>query len=495
MIPNITIKLQSSCHIDREIFHEIRALFITSPASILLLGMSLLLTSCRQNSTLDTAPVRQFAEKSLKISLHPSSVDPKMIQEVATAWSRRTGAKVTFLTNEESEADIVIFSAKDLPQFAAQDLLRKVPNDIQGLSQAFHWEELLGVYPNKLLLWGDTPFAVPVFGEGRVFAYRLDFFDGKQGRPQAPPKTWEEVIRIAQILGPNCLPALGSEATDLETEWLSIAASYDAESIARLPSSRLDDSFFNFLFDAKTGQVRLNSPAFVDALKTLQALQPYRSQESAVASFSKGVAKMGAITLQQLRQIDPAIRAQLGFVCLPGTSYYYASNGVKENAPSGRNLIPYQGWGAVVGGVTKKCESPEAAWDLLYEFCHPERATFQIIASGLWGAGPIRLSHLQRTEQSDPIVLWQGYQLEQGSTFMLLDSLRQHEAPTTINGRTALRTANRQQLIQALDQQIRPVVQGGKDPLAAIQQLEADWKNQIDKFPNWREHYRLGLGL
>ncbi len=460
-----------------------------------MLGLSLFFTSCRKASTIDTPPVRVFAGQTVLISVRTNEIELKPLQELAATWGRRTGANVSFTTSTDPNADVVILSAKDIAQPAQRDFAQWVPNEIQGLTNPFRWEELLGVYPNKLLTWGDHAIALPVVGESRVLAYRLDVFDGKAGHPANPPKTWEEFISVAQILGPNSLPAMGVQAQDLETEWFSIATSYDVEGVARIPNARLDDSFFNFQFDAKTGEPRINSPAFLEALKVLQTLHKYRSKENAVQSFSKGEAKLGIITLKELARIDPKIRSQLGFVSVPGSASFLNEKGEKGTVASGRNFVPYQGWGSVIGVVSKDCKSPKAAWDFLYEFCHPDRSAFDIIASGQWGAGPIRLSHLQRTEQSNPIPLWQGYGLETGSSYMLMDSIRQNESSPIINGRTTLRTLNRNDLIQSLDQLIRPVIISGADPTPALKQLESDWKSQTEKFPDWRVHYRKSLGL
>jgi hypothetical protein len=458
-----------------------------------LIGIVFLTGCVDRPSTIDPVPTRPFAGTRLKIGISDPS-DRPLIEGLIHSWALRHGAQFEIVEGDwGDQVDIGILRPAELVPRAETLQLAELPKDIRSSTNAYHWDDLVTHTP-KLLSWKDKYLALPIVGEGMVLAYRHDAFDGNNGHPAAPPRTWEEMADFGKGAGEGSLPPLPTDPDQNVAEFSLAAASYDSLATYRIISgTTIKDEFFSFLFDMKTGEPRLNSPAFRQAANLFTQMKKYRSIEgNRVEAFTKGKAKLGLVSLAELGQITTQMEGKIGVAAVPGAPFTFDAKGNRVPLPGGNvNRIPYIGWGGRIGVVSAKSAHSEAAWNFLIECGNPDQTALDLISNPRWGAGPYRMTQIDVRQRSR----WLGYHLNSAETDRLISVLRDNLGISTQNTRFALRTPNQAPLVRSLDQELRKL--GGVSGDQAMETANSQWKAAIStmKPEEWKLLLRRSLGL
>lgn len=453
---------------------------------------------CRERpTTIDPLPPRPYAGVTLTVAV-ADPTDRELVRHLARSWAVRNGAEVRIAeASFDGTADIGVIPPADLGRWAEAGRLAEIPLERKNPADSYRWDDVLRPWAERLTTWGNRTYALPVVGEGMVLVYRKDAFDGKDGRPAAPPATWDELAAMAPKTG---LPPLPNAADRLLAEFFLAAASYDRPAVGRLAAADLlreRETFFAFQFDPKTGDPRLAARAFVHVADLFRQMQPHRSrQPDAAAAFRSGEAKVGVLTLAELGRIGPDAAEALGIAPLPGARVTFDPV-TGQDKPTERELVnrvPYHGWGGRVGVVSASSASAAAAWDFLADAGLPERTSLDLLADTRWGAGPYRSSQLEARARSR----WYGYGLSAPQTERLTAALGDNLGLGVENYRVRLRTPDHADLDAALDAQLRALLTG-KDVKAAeaMAKANAEWKTIIDRQPRetWRAVANRSLGF
>jgi multiple sugar transport system substrate-binding protein len=448
-------------------------------------------------TTIDTPPAHPYAGVLLTLAVADPS-DRDLARQLARSWAVRNGAEVRIAEEPfDGTADVGLISAAELPRWAEAGRLAEVPAGRRDPADPYRWDDLLPAYRDRLTVWRERTYALPVLGEGMVLVYRKDAFDGKDGRPAAPPTTWDELADVAAHLGPKSLPPLPAGPERFLAEFFSAAADYDRPAVGRNSEDliREREKFFSFQLNAATGAPRLTAPAFVHVAELFARMQPYREGGSdPAAALRTGGARVGILSLAELGRVGPDAVAGLGIAALPGAPFTFDAAGKRVAIHGDMNRVPYLGWGGRFGVVSAGGTNVAAAWDFLADAGMPERAALDLVADPRWGAGPYRTSQLDARSRSR----WYAYGLSGPETERLTGALHENLGLGVQNYRLRLRTPNHAELDAILDSELRTLLSAPKpSPAAAMEAVNKKWQDNINRRPadQWRELARKSLGF
>jgi multiple sugar transport system substrate-binding protein len=453
----------------------------------------------------------------------PGELSAAVVRRYGRDWATESGAEIKIVPYDpdapsppELSGDIWIVSPARMPRFAAAGRLLEVPDRYTSPSSPYGWEGLLRDYRNKLLIWDQKVYALPVLGDSSLCFYRTDLltdsanqseFKTKFGRQLEPPKTWEDFAMVAEFfhnrkrpgIDRPCpsLPPLGSSDEELDREFFAIAAPLARRARKENdPKHALSSELFSFHYDLESGAIRIDSPGFFNAVAMLNRLQRWRSPGATTqppAKFMDGEAVLclAAPSWIERFQQGPSVRGKFGFRNLPGTRVTFDYSTGKAAEINGENDVPYLGVGGFVGVVPVTCAAPEAAFDLL-AFLSDARTSSDIVIEPAWGGGVYRREHL------DSRVAWHAFGLDPTRTGHLLDCIRQDAVHSQISNPVfRLRIPDEQEHQKALLDEIRASLLRGKAPREALVDAARRWKEidaRVDPKTR-RTNYRLSVGL
>ena len=255
----------------------------------------------------------------------------------------------------------------------------------------------------------------------------VDAFVKASGHKPGAPATWEEFADLAAQLAaasgqPSLAPMTSAEFADL---FFRIAACFDRPAISGPQAVR--EGVLSLLHDVATAKPRLDAPSFSAAggahCHTFQGqvLAPAVSEgkpSDPITSLTEG-ASLAVVSLNELSKLpreNGMVPPPFGIAPLPGTKRYFDRSAFTTTALP--NYIPYHSGGRV-GVVRSRCANVDAAFDLLAELGGPARS-LEVIGTPRLGAGPYRLTHLER----DRLHIWYGYGLDAQCTKLLQQSMQ-----------------------------------------------------------------------
>jgi len=417
-----------------------------------------------------------------------------LFDRAGAAWARQAGAKIRFVSPApDAAADVFVLHAVDLPQWAAAGKLLSLDDKDKD------WLSLLAPYRLHLLRWDNTVYAVPLVGDSLLGLYRADVYgdaklqqayQSKTQRRLRPPVTWDELAEQAAFFadhrGKPSLPPLPDDEVGLDRLFHAVAAPYVVRSVREdeFRHGGTDDrrvsAAFSFQYDAATGLPRLSEPGFVDVLKLLQRLEPYRTREAGRIKAATGDAVLAFVTLAELNAVrGNTPTGNWGVFRVPG-----------RDVGGAVNFVPYIGASAWLGAVAKSSTNSAAALDLLTTLSG-DAVSLETVSIPAYGSGPFRRSHLE----DRGVLGWSNYGLSQEQTAKLLDVLRESADPRIVNPayvhRIPTADAHRRVLIDA----IRMAITTNGDAAATLAEVAKRWK-EIDGDPDKaRADYRRTLGL
>jgi multiple sugar transport system substrate-binding protein len=429
----------------------------------------------------------------------PDQATATLVRKHASAWSGRAGGQVEVVRYDAENgpdkgppADAWVLAPAAMPRGVAAGQLLPLPAEFTASNGPLEWSKLLPEYRDKLLLWDRIPYALPLLGESPLCFYRPDWFQVESnqaafqkefGRKLAPPVTWEEFAEIAQFFngrkddgpgGPS-LPPLPERDDDLDREFFAVAVP------AARPALREDDpkptpevEAFSFHYDLQTLQPRVATPGFVHALGLLRRLQDYRPAGTAAEpaqAFAKGQAVLCLADASWIERFQKGPGAgKFGICRLPGSGTVFPYNGGQPQTVAGGNFVPYLGAGGAVAVVPRSAEHPEAAFALLAELAGPT-VSRSIVIEPRSGGGAFRRDHLEKVEG------WYSFQLGQGQTLSLVETLRQTLLHAGIkNPVLRLRIPDERPHQRALLAEVRRALLEGADPAQALDAAAKRWQ-------------------
>jgi ABC-type glycerol-3-phosphate transport system substrate-binding protein len=392
------------------------------------------------------------------------------------------------------DTDVGILAVPELGSWASRAELARVPSRLRFADNPYQWTGVLPIFREQLSEWGGQAQAIPLAGDGYVVLYRTDrlaepkfveAFAKVHGRKPAAPATWEDFADLAVQLRattgqPSLAPMTGSQVADLTYR---IAACYDRPAVASAQPGR--EGILSLLHDVTTGKPRLDAPAFAAAAELLARLAeakcfappvPDGKPNDWIAALADG-ASLAVVSLAELSKLpreNGLVPARFGIAPLPGTKRYFERDRF-TNSPI-PNYIPFHS-GGHVGVVRTRCANAEAAFDLLAEIGGPARSLEIVSTPGL-GAGPTRLSHLER----DRLHIWYGYGLDAARTKLLQQAMQLYVRQEVKSPALGLRGPDQDVLSAVAARELGKIVTG-TPPAEALKNLTKAWEAIDEKTP------------
>jgi len=508
-------KLFASKHI-RRFYH----LGVTGFVSCLcLLGA---LTACNSKKSQKASTVNTGVHGAIRIA-SPRGPTTTLLERMGRLWSSKSGTRIEIVPyqtdngpHNAGSCDLWIIEPAQMPHYTAANELLPVPADLLAPGDSYAWDSLLPLYRNKLLVWNGKAFALPLLDEPLFCFYRTDLlsdpeliakFERSHHRRLTRPETWEQFVEIAEFFHARdapgvsghspCLPSLPEDDPALDWEFYCLAAPY-ARRAAREdePESGAESASLSFHYDLQTGAIRVNTPAFVHALKVMQKLQKCRptTQETEPAmAFQRGEAVLCLANPTWIPRFnaDKRVHGKFAFCTIPGTQLIFDFDTGASRQINEINYVPYLGADGAVMVVPRSSSRANDAFAFASFLSNPVTSR-DIVTEPEWGGGAYRREHLESR------VGWQAFETTTGGPELLVDCIRRTVAYNQIkNPVVRLRTPDQGGHMKALDAELRQALAGKKTAKRALDDAAARWR-ELDAGKSeaqGRLDYRLSLSL
>jgi multiple sugar transport system substrate-binding protein len=488
-------------------------------AVLTVLGTLIAITSCGHRTADSTGPAT--AEPLILRVACPGEPAATVVSRYGQGWvNAEHGLKVVRYhpgkgPDEQMGADAWIIAPAEMPHWAAAGVLQPVPEVYHAPDNPYEWNKLLSVYRNKLLLWDNTPYAMPLLGDAYLCFYRKDLvedaeqrqaFQERFHRELAAPTTWEEFADLAEFFAQGkrpgksqpqpSLPPLPTWDEDLDHEFYAVAVPFARHAYREAEAQPRDlGEVLSFHYDLKTMAVRIDTAGFVHALQLLKRLQACRlpgTLAEPASAFEKGEAVLCLASPSWIRRYQNSSQTggKFGICRLPG-SRTVANFATGKLLPQAQiNFVPYLGAEGWVGVVPRSSKHPDEAFALLASLSDLKTSR-NIVIEPDWGGGVFRREHL------DAQMGWHSFRLGPEQTRVLVECLRQTEGVQVKNPVVRLRIPDQQSHLQALVTEVRAALTQGKDAQQALTAAARRWR-ELDsaKSPQQRRtDYRLSLSI
>jgi multiple sugar transport system substrate-binding protein len=430
------------------------------------------------------------------------------VEDFKAQWEEQTGGEVELqqfafgdlfekiITSFETGAgsfDMLIFPADWAGDFMAPGYLEPISDELKA---KVNWEDVIPLYRDRIVAWGDTVYALPYDGDSHMLYYRKDLVDGGEyaadfeaeyGYPLAEPTTWKQYIDIAKFFNGkevvldtdgNKGPIFGTmeaQKRNGQSYWvyLSHAAGY-----AKVPGNPC------FFFSCEDMTPQVNNPGWVRALQEYVEIGKYGPPEmvnwdvsdtriyfpTGMSVFNIDWGDVGPIS------IDPeasVIKGLVGFSPLPGGDQYWDYvKGEWVTPESGSNRAPFIAFGGWIIGVAADSDVKEAALDFAAFMAAPDMVK-KLAVTGGTGVNPSRFS------QFEDVASWVNAGFDEASATDYLDAIL-----SGINDPNAvldLRITGSAEYLQTLDVEIARAIAGEVSPQEALDNVAAQWNEITDR--------------
>jgi len=486
-------------------------------------------------TTVVTTPVaKKFEGVELTVATETGPYIAEPVYHWRDVWCAMTGAKAVHVVEipyaelfEKIMLDLKVAHTYDIlivPADWAGDLMGGgyvLPLDDFIKKYGFPgWEDVVPTVRNKILSWGGKVYATPYDGDCHLFYWRKDalevpeyqdkFKDQYGYRYNIPPKTWEEVLDIAEFFNgwdwdKDGKPDYGIAfcfRRGSQTPWyfVDIAAQYTVMP-PEVPG-KIDRYRGIFYFDPETMEALCDTPGWIEGFRLFREMlkrAPPGAINWAVGELREGFcsaspscamavdwADIGVIS------VDPTIskvKDKLGFSRLPGAPRYYDRE--KGRWVEKFNQVSILNFGGWIGTISKWSKNPEAAYNFLCFLASPEIDIHDVCEGARkTGRNPYRFSHFTNI---DAWVAYGGWSRESAEAYLkAIKSI--HDDP---NALTDIRIPGQPEYWDALDIAISEVLTDMKKPEEAAKDLKRKWEEITDKRgrDQQKKLYREMLGL
>lgn len=450
--------------------------------------------------------------------------------EWKAAWEQKTGNKVNVI--EAPYAALYSKVMTDLITGTGRYDLMHLPGGWAGDLMGGGWlvpldEELMPKYgfPNwdevvpsvkTISQWRGHIYNIPIDGDCHTTYYRKDAlgnpayqarFEQKYGyRYDVPPKTWEEVLDVAEFFtgwdwdndgktnyGVAFIGLRGNQAP-----WfvIDLAASYVVN------PGKVDKYHGVAFFDPETMEPLVNTPGWIEAMTLYKKLAKHAPPGVASYGFNEmrmafvsGIAAMTfdwgdtAIMAQMPEQYGSVIKGKLGTGTLPGAMRVW-------DRQSGRwlkqfnhvNFLAFGGW---ILTIPKTSKYIDEAYKFGCFLSDPKQSIYDVCGlHGFTGANPYRESHRQQID------MWVKGGWDEADVKEYLEAT--WEAYTDPFALQDLRIPGTKMYREDyLDLARAKVLSEEMSPEEACKELYDNWNRITDTYDRATQLllYRLGLGL
>jgi multiple sugar transport system substrate-binding protein len=445
------------------------------------------------------------------------------VEDYAPEWEELTGGDVelqqfafgdlfekmiTAFETGSGAYDVLIFPADWAGDFMAPGYLEPISEELKA---QVDWEDIIPLYRERIVAWGDTVYALPYDGDSHMLYYRKDLVDGGEyaaefeeqyGYPLAEPTTWVEYRNIAEFFNNRevVLDTSGTEGPiygDMEAQkrnaqsywvYLSRATGY-----GKVPGNPC------FFFSCADMTPQVNNPGWVRALEEYIEIGQFGDPNminydvaDTRVQFPSGLAVLnidwgdvGPISIDENASV---VKGLVGFGPLPGGDQYWDYEAGEWVTPEGGvNRAPFIAFGGWIIGVAADSDVKEAALDFAAFMARPELVK-QLAVTGGTGINPSRYS------QFEDVSLWVGAGFDEASAQDYLDAVQ--TGISDPNAVLDLRITGSAEYLQTLDVEIARAIAGEISAQEALDNVAAQWNEITDRLGRdaQLEQYRSAVG-
>ncbi|GIV80977.1 MAG: sugar ABC transporter substrate-binding protein [Anaerolineae bacterium] len=428
------------------------------------------------------------------------------VELVQLPWDELFQKTVTALSTGSGEYDVLIFPAPWSGDYMAPGYLEPIP---QKILDKVDMEDVIPLYRERIITWGNTVYALPYDGDSHMLYYRKDLinnpdyaaeFQEKYGYPLAEPKTWKQYYDIAEFFNGKEVETAGQtapvygvmEAQKPKSQGFYVFFSH-AAGYAKIPGNPC------FFFSCEDMTPQINNPGWVKALEDFirsAKLGPPEQINWDVADtrdyFPTGMSVFnidwGDVGPISIDESVSKIKGQVGFAPLPGGDQYWDyEKGEWVTPEGGVNMAPFIAFGGWIIGVAADSDVKEAALDFAAFMARPELVK-KLAVTGGTGINPARFS------QFEAVDLWVGAGFDEESARDYLDAIL-----TGINHPNAvldLRITGTAEYQQALDVELNRALTGEISAQEALDNAARAWDEITDRLgrENQLAQYRASVG-
>ena len=344
------------------------------------------------------------------------------IMDEAKLFNNKTGSNIRVVTPSWSDTVVKIKESLDDPKInfdifviisswggslLGENHIAQVPDWVKDKVK---WDDILPIYKNSILSWGNIAYGMPYDGDCLNLYYRKDIFEDKTNKDNffkqygyklSPPTTWTKYEDIAKFFngwdwdddGKMEFGIAGSRSKGYGSilQFFARAAAY-----AKHPNDKA------YYFDEDTMKPRINNPAFIKALEDYISVIKYAPKE--IKNFSPGDVRKSFISGDVVMAIDWAnmgtmavnsnisvVKNKVGYAQLPGFDKVYNSK-TKNWDNQYNNCSSISGNWTIL--VNKDSKNKKLAFDFASHMISQE-LTKKLITKGWTGVNPSRYSHFE----------------------------------------------------------------------------------------------------
>jgi multiple sugar transport system substrate-binding protein len=486
---------------------------------VLSLLFLLLFAGCSEEKKQTSVSSKPYDGKSIIVivpTLHADLIRGPIIDE-AKKFEKDTGARIRVVTpgwNETIEKtkkslndpnlnyDIFVVISMWTGTLLQNQNVEPVP---QWVKEKINWDDVLPIYKNSVLSYNNITYGMPYDGDCINLYYRKDIFENPSIQKKfkdstqkdlSIPKTWDEYKQIAKFFngwdwdgdgkkeyGNALLRKKGDIAM---LQFFATAAAY-----AKHPQ---DKAYF---FDPKTMKPRIDSPAFVEALKDYIELVEYAPP--GVVNYAGHDVRNSFVTGEVAMALDWAdlgIYAaendisilknnQVGYAQIPGSDKVYNSQTDKWEDKYNQVSSISGSWSFF---VNKDSKNKKLAFDFAAFMTSKEMTTKYVSISGN-AVNPSRYSHFKDYDS------WTKSGFSKESAKRYLDEIS--KSLTNENMVYDITLPGAGLYYQALDRYVYEALKGNLSPQQALRQAAKSWDEITDEIGREAQikYYKESLNL
>lgn len=436
--------------------------------------------------------------------------DAPLATAIGGQWQAMTGQKLDLIQQTAAElaahtgplnSDLVIYPQAWIGTLAERGQIVPLPADVVEGALLRRGDQL-EMTRLREVVWGETPYAVPLGSQQFVLLYRKDLLERLGAKV---PASWADYQALVAKLAER--DALGDAAPAADQPWTGVAEPLGPGwrsllLLARAAAYAKHRSQYSTVFDFTSLKPRITAPSFVRALEELVAAAPARSADAlemtpdaARQAILSGRCALAVTWLSPARPADdaPAIderaASQLGVARLPGSHEVYNSAESRwerrgEGEPDHVSLLAV---GGLLGSVTKSSQHARGAFNFLALLSNAEWHPRVLTTSR--STGMFRRSHLEAASVWVDPALPPSKGIEYGQ---LLEQIHREDG-----WMFAPRLPGRGEYLAALDDAVAAALAGEAKPGDALQAAAEKWEaitNRLGRDAQ-RQAYRRCLGL
>ncbi len=488
--------------------------------TMVLLFISLIGCDHKQENNETASITQQYKDKSIMVivpKLHADLVRGPILKE-AKIFEEKTGAKIRVVTPNWNETiksindsltqkdglfyDIfVVIGLWNGTLLSDKNIISPIPDWVK---EKIDWNDVLPIYKNNILRWGNIDYGLPYDGDTITLYYRKDIFEKKEikekffnqyGYTLDIPKTWEEYIQISKFFNNwdwdnDNIVEYGNAGLRVKGDVSLLQFFAFAGAYTKYPNEK------SYYFDIDTMKPKISKDGFVKALTQYielinygpPAMKNFAGQDVRNA-FAKGEvalaidwADLGTYVANSPVSI---VKDKIGYAKLPGSNNVFNDKtNIWENIYNNPSSIS----GNWMIFVNDKSPNKKLAFEFASYMSSAEITKKYIVDAGS-AVNPSRYSHFKDADS------WEKAGFSKESARDYLDTLQyslQNE-----NVVMDIMIPGGELYYQALDELVYEAILGKLTPKQALEQAALKWEEITNKLgrEKQKEYYKASLNI